>query len=306
MAVPRRFSPPARSSSSSRLTAMASRTSSPSTPSSHSTSRRARSPGPAYYGADIWTGPLPSGSRGKYTNPNPTGRAHASAAAEMAPPSRASPSRTPRRLTATSLNPLAAESKERKDAEANRIRQDNLDLQRRLDEKVSATDTWMDTEAAAVARGWMAEQSKFRREADALEAIQRNEEMRRRLKSIQSVTDDDINTARSAARRAVPPKQQELREQLLKGRRKASSPRAKATAAAKCYSPQIELVRTRVHQGLLLTAEELEILEAEAAKEAAEEAVIAAKESQLWLRDNPRAQQILRTSYNLGRALPSR
>jgi hypothetical protein len=134
----------------------------PHSPSMHSRSRHARSPGPAYYQPEIWTGPPITRSRNKYgTSDAPRSSIPASSSADAV----------------VDGSPLSAH-----------VRADNVRLQARLSNAAAATDCLMDTELAALRRGEMASESRARKAREAATLAARNETLRLRLREICTAT----------------------------------------------------------------------------------------------------------------------
>ena len=134
----------------------------PHSPSMHSRSRHARSPGPAYYQPEIWTGPPITRSRNKYgTSDAPRSSIPASSSADAG----------------VAGSPLSAP-----------VRADNVRLQARLSNAAAATDCLMDTELAALRRGEMASESRARKAREAATLAARNETLRLRLREICTAT----------------------------------------------------------------------------------------------------------------------
>ena len=140
-----------------------SRQKNPHTHGSHSRSRRARSPGPAYYQPEIWTGPPVSRSQNKYGS---SGRV--SSSMEFAA------------SAAVDGSPRTQESA--------RVRLENARLQTRLMSTTAATDCLMDTELAALRRGEMARESRARKAREAAALAVSNQEIHGRLRKIRDST----------------------------------------------------------------------------------------------------------------------
>lgn len=225
----------------------------------HSTSRNARSPGPAYYQPEIWTGPAVTSSQLKYSSGSRAGGSHHRSASVG---SRSSP-----RSTTTCLSrwlphssrlaaELAAESKARKDVEQARILASNALLQTQLQLAASSTDCLLDDEAAALRRSELAAESRLRRATEAAEAKLRNHEMHKRLKAIKAVTDYDITDEAAGLARVH-------RAAAAKTRRAATPPAAGSSRSeASAMSAEVERLCNRIRKGYLLRASELALLEA--------------------------------------------
>ena len=134
----------------------------PHNPSRHSRSRHARSPGPAYYQPEIWSGPPVTRSRNKY---GASDRLRSSIPASSSADAVANGS------------PLSAQ-----------VRAENARMQARLSSTTSATDCLMDTELAALRRGEMASALRARKAREAVTLAARNEELRVRLREICAAT----------------------------------------------------------------------------------------------------------------------
>ena len=226
----------------------------------HSMSRNARSPGPAYYQPEIWTGPAVTSSQLKYSSGSRAGGSHHRSASVG---SRSSPRSTTaclsRWLPHTSSRlaaELAAESKARKDVEQARILASNALLQTQLQLAASSTDCLLDDEAAALRRSELAAESRLRRATEAAEAKLRNHEMHKRLKGIKAVTDDDITDEAAGLARVH-------RAAAAKTRRAATPPAAGSSRSeASAMSAEVERLCNRIRKGYLLRASELALLEA--------------------------------------------
>lgn len=168
-------------------------------PQQHSTTRRPRSPGPAYYQPDVWTGPPITRSKKKYRGGCMLSRQgpklnEAVPVAGSSSESATDPTdwrRTGRQVESSELVALAKAKREQREAQ---IRAGNALLQQRLELRAMhcLTDTWLDDEAAAVQRSVMANQSKARRAAERAEAARKNRAMQERLRGIKALVDADI------------------------------------------------------------------------------------------------------------------
>ena len=165
----------------------------------HSTTRRPRSPGPAYYQPEVWTGPPITRSKKKYGGGYMLSRQgpklnDAVPVAGSSSESATDPTdwrRTGRQVESSELFALAKAKREQREAQ---IREGNALMQQRLELRAMhcLTDTWLDDEAAAVQRSVMANQSKARRAAERAEAARRNRAMQDRLRGIKALVDADI------------------------------------------------------------------------------------------------------------------